>query len=153
MGIPYSKQINQAFEEVSPLVAATLDVMHTTQEVSYILAGIQVITAVFQFATVVGIIGLLITLNPDLAAERTALVTPIMRYLASWVMPGSEGRWYLKTFGWMFGLVWFCGCAAVAWQSWSADGGPKGPPREVPLPDDEDEEEGGADRDANADGK
>ncbi|KAK5126949.1 hypothetical protein LTR85_008307 [Meristemomyces frigidus] len=140
MGIPYSKQINQAFEEVGPLVAATVDIVHTTKEISYLLAGIQVCTAIFQFITVLCLIGLLITINPDLTKERTELVTPLIQYMASWVMPGSEGRWYLKILGWMLLLAWICGCAALAWHSHS-EKDPL-PPQEVPLPDDGEEEVG-----------
>ncbi|KAK4545622.1 hypothetical protein LTR36_002575 [Oleoguttula mirabilis] len=148
MGIPYSKEINAAFDEVSPLVSATLDIVQTTKNISYLLAGIQVITAILQFATVLCLIGLLITLNPDLVKERTALITPALQYMASWVMPGSEGRWYFKVFGWMLAAAWMGGCAVLAWQSYLGEGGggDGGPPREVPLPDDEDEggdEEGG----------
>ena len=117
MGIPYSKQINTAFDQVAPLVAATLDVLHTTRNISYLLAAVQVLTAVLQLVTVFAIIGLLITVNPDLTKERKALVTPVLQYLASYVMPGSEGRWYMKVIGWTLAWVWLFGCALAAWYA------------------------------------
>jgi len=49
-----------------------------------LLAFIQVLTALLQFCTVVALIALLITVNPDLNEERTALVTPAVRHAASW---------------------------------------------------------------------
>lgn len=47
MGIPYSKQINLAFDQVTPLVAAAFKVLQTTRNITYLLAAIQVLTAVF----------------------------------------------------------------------------------------------------------
>ena len=117
MGIPYSKQINAAFDQVSPLVAQTLDALHVTQYITYTLAAIQIITALLQFLTVVALIALLITVNPDLSAERAELVTPALRYMASWAMPGSEGRWWFKVLGRVFVVVWLGGCGFAAWYA------------------------------------
>jgi hypothetical protein len=48
MGIPYSKQINIAFDQVAPLVAAGFVVLQTTRNITYLLAAIQVLTALFR---------------------------------------------------------------------------------------------------------
>ena len=117
MGIPYSKEIDAAFNQVSPLVAQALDALHVTQYITYILATIQVITAILQLVTVLALFALLITINPDLSTERTELVTPILRYLASWMMPGSESRWWLSVLGRMFAVLWLCGCGVAAWYA------------------------------------
>ncbi|KAI6845719.1 hypothetical protein KC332_g3194 [Hortaea werneckii] len=114
MGIPYSREINQAFDQVAPLVAATLDVLQTSKNITYLLAAVQVLNAVLLLIAVVSLLGLLITVNPDLAEERRALVTPVVKHLASWVMPGSEGRWYLRVVAWSIATVWLVGCAAAA---------------------------------------
>ncbi|KAI7494971.1 hypothetical protein KC367_g7734 [Hortaea werneckii] len=115
MGIPYSREINQAFDQVAPLVAATLDVLQTSKNITYLLAAVQVLNAVLLLIAVVSLLGLLITVNPDLAEERRALVTPVVKHLASWVMPGSEGRWYLRVVAWSIATVWLVGCAAAAY--------------------------------------
>ncbi|KAI7267986.1 hypothetical protein KC345_g7772 [Hortaea werneckii] len=117
MGIPYSKEINQAFDQVAPLVAATLDVLQTSKNISYLLAAVQVLNALLLLTAVFALLGLLITVNPDLAEERKALVTPVVKHLASWVMPGSEGRWYLRVVAWSIATVWLVGCAATAYYA------------------------------------
>ena len=117
MGIPYSKQINAAFDQVSPLVAQALDALHVTQYITYLLAGIQVVAAILQFFTVVALFALLITVNPDLSAERQELVTPALKYMASWMMPGSEGRWWLAVLARMLAALWLCGCGVAAYYA------------------------------------
>lgn len=91
MGIPYSKQINAAFDQVTPLVAAGFEVLETTKNISILLAAIQVLTVVFLAFILLALIGLLFTLNPDLHAERDELVTPAMRWLGGWI------KWILHT--------------------------------------------------------
>ncbi|GAB1743692.1 hypothetical protein NU219Hw_g616t1 [Hortaea werneckii] len=117
MGIPYSKEINQAFDQVAPLVAATLDVLQTSKNITYLLAAVQVLNAVLLLTAVIALLGLLITVNPDLADERRALVTPVVKHLASWLMPGSEGRWYLRVVAWSIASVWLVGCTATAYYA------------------------------------
>ncbi|RMY78876.1 hypothetical protein D0863_00414 [Hortaea werneckii] len=117
MGIPYSKEINQAFDQVAPLVAATLDVLQTSKNITYLLAAVQILNAVLLLVAVVSLLGLLITVNPDLAEERRALVTPVVKHLASWLMPGSEGRWYLRVVAWSIATVWLVGCTATAYYA------------------------------------
>lgn len=66
MGIPYSREINAAFEQVTPLVAAGYKVLRTTKNISIILAIIQVLTVVFLGLILVALVALLYTVNPDL---------------------------------------------------------------------------------------
>jgi len=91
MGIPYSKQINLAFDQVTPLVAHGFKVLQTTRNITYLLAAIQVITAVFLGLILIALLGLIITVSPDLEHERETLVTPLVRYLANSVV--QYGRW------------------------------------------------------------
>lgn len=96
MGIPYSKEINKAFEElnqaygqVTPLVASAYDVLETTKNISLLLLAIQVLTVVLLGLTVLALVGLLITMNPDLDEERRELVTPVLRWVAGWARFGK----------------------------------------------------------------
>jgi hypothetical protein len=102
MGIPYSRQINAAFEQVTPLVAAGFKVLRTTRDISILLAIIQVLTVFFLGLILVALVVLLYCVNPDLEVrlppddvcvadldtktyqeERKAIVTPWLRYFAS----------------------------------------------------------------------
>ena len=82
MGLPYSKQIHAAFDQVTPLVAAGFQVLQTTKNISILLAVIQVLTVIFLAMILTAMLGLLITMNPDMERERQELVTPIMKWLA-----------------------------------------------------------------------
>jgi hypothetical protein len=73
MGIPYSRQINAAFEQVTPLVAAGFKVLQTTRDISIILAVIQVLTVVFLFLILLALFALLYTVNPDLQVSASVL--------------------------------------------------------------------------------
>lgn len=66
MGIPYSRQINAAFEQVTPLVAAGFKVLRTTRDISILLAVIQVLTVWFLFLILVALVAVLFCVNPDL---------------------------------------------------------------------------------------
>jgi hypothetical protein len=66
MGIPYSRQINAAFEQVTPLVAAGFQVLRTTRDISILLAVIQVLTVFFLGLILVALFALLYCVNPDL---------------------------------------------------------------------------------------
>jgi len=92
MGIPYSKQIHAAFDQVTPLVAAGFEVLQTTKNISILLAAIQVVTVLILGLILLTLIALLISVNPDLEAERTAIVTPVVRWCACWAMPACEAR-------------------------------------------------------------
>lgn len=92
MGIPYSKQIHAAFDQVTPLVAAGFEVLQTTKNISILLAAIQVVTVVILGLILLTLLALLISVNPDLEAERAAIVTPVVRWCACWAMPECETR-------------------------------------------------------------
>jgi hypothetical protein len=91
MGIPYSKQINLAFDQVTPLVAHGFKVLQTTRNITYLLAAIQVLTVVFLGFILIALVGLIITVNPELVHERQTLVTPVVQYLANSVV--EYGKW------------------------------------------------------------
>jgi hypothetical protein len=91
MGIPYSRQINLAFDQVTPLVAAGFKVLQTTRNITFLLAAIQVLTAVFLGLILITLLALVITVSPDLEYERQVLVTPVAKRLAGSVM--VYGRW------------------------------------------------------------
>ncbi|EMC99610.1 hypothetical protein BAUCODRAFT_50591, partial [Baudoinia panamericana UAMH 10762] len=79
MGIPFSRQINAAFDEVSPLVASGFQVLQTIKNIAIILAVIQVLTVLF-IALILGVlVALLVSINPDLESERQAIVTPYVK--------------------------------------------------------------------------
>jgi hypothetical protein len=70
MGIPYSREINAAFEQVTPLVAAGFQVLRTTKNISILLAIIQVLTVGFLAAILGTLILLLIICNPDMEVSK-----------------------------------------------------------------------------------
>ena len=92
MGIPYSKQINAAFESVTPLVAAAYETLSTVKDISLLLLALEICSTIFLAIILVGIIALLFTVNPDLEKERKALVTPAMKWIASWMVKASGER-------------------------------------------------------------
>lgn len=97
MGIPYSREINSAFEQVTPLVAAGFEVLNTTKNISILVAGVQTFTALALLLNLLAIIGLICVVHPDLARERDELVTPVVRWLASWVFAyGRLVAWTLR---------------------------------------------------------
>lgn len=114
MGIPYSREINSAFAQVTPLVAAAFDVLQTTKNISILLACIQVLTTVLLFLILLVLLGLICVLGgPELQTERDVLVTPVVKWLAGWVLV------YGRAVGWLvrFGVVVGTAAAGVAlWQ-------------------------------------
>lgn len=113
MGIPYSREINSAFAQVTPLVAAGFQVLQTTKNISILLAAIQVLTALLLFLILLALLGVICTTNPDLQRETDELVTPVVRWLASWVFA------YGKVVGWLLrvGIVGtMAGLGAFLWQ-------------------------------------
>jgi len=110
MGIPYSKQINAAFDEVTPLVAAAFDVLQTTKNIALFLLGIQIVTVVVLISTFIALLGLLISINPGLTEERDALVTPLLRWGARRLM-NMRFYWTEILLGGTFVLL---GCAIGA---------------------------------------
>jgi hypothetical protein len=74
MGIPYSRQINAAFEQVTPLVAAGYKVLQTTRDISILLAVIQVLTVALLFGILLALLAVLYCVNPDLEVTFTLRV-------------------------------------------------------------------------------
>lgn len=94
MGLPYSKQINTALDTVTPLVTASLQTLRTTKTISLLLAVIQVLTVIFLGLIILILFGILISVNPELVAERDRIVTPVVRAVLEgcrWV--GWAGMW------------------------------------------------------------
>lgn len=97
MGIPYSKEINIAFAQVTPLVAAGFEVLQTTKNISILLAAVQILTTILLSFILLALVALICVVNPDLARERDALVTPVVRWLAGWVLVyGNAVAWTLR---------------------------------------------------------
>lgn len=120
MGMPYSKQINAAFDQVTPLVAEGYKVLETIKNLAVLLAWIQVLTVALLGGLAVLLLALLVTLNPDLADERRLLVTPAVRWLCARVVArldfaarhpclGAAGAFAL-----LAGLV-FAACCLTDW--------------------------------------
>ncbi|KAH8702745.1 hypothetical protein GQ44DRAFT_783773 [Phaeosphaeriaceae sp. PMI808] len=82
MGLPYSRQINAAFEQVTPLVAAGFKVLRTTRDISILLAVIQVLTVVLLSMILMALLALMYCINPDLEYERRYLITPWLQNIA-----------------------------------------------------------------------
>ncbi|KAK4944097.1 hypothetical protein LTR10_016430 [Elasticomyces elasticus] len=99
MGIPYSKEINAAFEQVTPLVGAGYEVLQTLKNIAILLACIQVLTVILLTFIFVAMMGLLITMNPDLEKERQQLVTPVVAEITGWLYAyGTPAKWLLRIF-------------------------------------------------------
>lgn len=92
MGLPYSKQINAAFDQVTPLVGAGFEVLQTTKNISLLLLAIQVLTVALLACILTALFALLVTVNPDLETERRALVTPAVQWVAGVFMRMAEHR-------------------------------------------------------------
>ena len=73
MGIPYSKQINAAFDQVTPLVAESFKALETTKNIIILLAVIQVLTVILLSLILTVLVALLITCNPDLCGNQCNL--------------------------------------------------------------------------------
>ncbi|KAI9692835.1 MAG: hypothetical protein M1822_004829 [Bathelium mastoideum] len=127
MGIPYSREINSAFEQVTPLVAAAYELLSTIKNIAILLAFIQILTVILLTFILVSLLGLLYTLNPDLAAERQQLVTPVMRWLAGWIHEfGETAKWFLRA---LLVLV-LLGSGISLWQGSLAGSRAPGPNRD-----------------------
>lgn len=74
MGLPYSRQINAAFEQVTPLVAAGFKVLRTTRDISILLAVIQVLNVFLLWWILVALIMLAYCVNPDLEVRCFVVV-------------------------------------------------------------------------------
>ncbi|KAJ9150131.1 hypothetical protein NKR19_g5357 [Coniochaeta hoffmannii] len=85
MGFPYSKQIDLAFEQIGPF-------LQRARYITFLLGAFHALT-ILVLCLLLGLIllalvGLLITVNPDLEAERRAVVTPVLRRLVRWTAAG-----------------------------------------------------------------
>lgn len=92
MGIPFSRQINAAFDQVTPLVGQAYEVLETTKNIALILLFLQIYIAVILTFSLLALVSLLITTNPDLEKERRTLVTPALKWLSSWMITKSGRR-------------------------------------------------------------
>lgn len=79
MGAPYSKEIEQALDKATPLVATAQQVLEQTKYLAAALLVLQIVSTVIVGLILVCLLALLITLNPDLEDERRAMVTPAVR--------------------------------------------------------------------------
>jgi hypothetical protein len=115
MGIPYSKQINLAFDQVTPLVAHGFTVLQTTRNITYLLAAIQVLTAVFLGLILMVLFGLIITVSPDLEHERRVLVTPVVKWIADTIM---DYGWAVRVGVWIVVIGSVVGAAGGVYVTW-----------------------------------
>jgi hypothetical protein len=93
MGIPYLKEIHFAFDQVTPLAACGFGVLEIIRNISILVTVIQIIVCILLTLVLLSLLGLLITLNPDLEPERRAIVTPIVRWLAAWIKNSEDRKW------------------------------------------------------------
>ena len=83
---------------MTPLVAEGFEVLQSTKNISILLAAIQVLTALLLAFILLALLALLFTVNPDLKSERQALVTPVMKWIASVLMGESKLMWLLDIY-------------------------------------------------------
>lgn len=95
MGIPYSKQINAAFDQVTPLVASAYEVLETTKNIAIFITAIQIGIITLLFINLLALLALLFTLHPELEDVRDKLVTPALRWTADWIVYGLEKRYII----------------------------------------------------------
>lgn len=72
MGLPYSHEIQRASEHIDAIVP-------TVKIALWTLTFVSISLLILIGALLLAVIGLLITVNPDLERERKALVTPVLR--------------------------------------------------------------------------
>lgn len=90
MGIPYSKEINSALDQVAPLISAGFVVLRTTKNISILLLILQILTVFLLGLILLAAFGIILSVNPDLVVERRALVTPVVKWIAAWVVRKEE---------------------------------------------------------------
>ncbi len=97
MGIPYSREIDAAIEQVTPLATAGFRVLQKTKNIAVLLTCIQVLTVVLLGMILLALVGLLYTTNPDLERERRLLVSPVLRWIAEWLFTyGETASWLIR---------------------------------------------------------
>ncbi|KXJ88011.1 hypothetical protein Micbo1qcDRAFT_178651 [Microdochium bolleyi] len=119
MGIPYSKEINHAFDQVTPLVAEGSQVLEKTKNIAVVLLWLEIASALIIALNLVCLLALLVTLNPDLEEERRTLVTPVVRWVAGSAAQaaGVLGRW------WVVVVLGVLGVYGVGVWMWVRHGG------------------------------
>lgn len=95
MGIPYSKQINAAFNQVTPLVASGYELLETVKNIALFITALQIGLTFITLLNFFAILGVIISVNPDLDKERKNLVTPAVKWIASWGLVWTERKWSL----------------------------------------------------------
>ena len=112
MGIPYSREINRAFEElnnaygqITPLIEAAYEVLETTRNISILLAAIQVLTVILLAFILLALVGLLITMNPDMDKERREIVTPALHWVTGWMTMQNVGAGWFTWIAMLFLLI------------------------------------------------
>jgi hypothetical protein len=81
------------FKELKPLMNATFEASQSINRTAPILACTQVLMIVLLTAIFCALFGLLITLNPDLEAERQQVVTPAVRFLVRQAVTLGSSAW------------------------------------------------------------
>jgi hypothetical protein len=74
MGVPYSQEVKTAVDLASDLKS------HATIAI-YAIVVVSVIHTILLSIFLIAVLGLLITVNPDLAEERKAFVTPVLKWI------------------------------------------------------------------------
>ncbi|KAK6216187.1 hypothetical protein LQW54_003761 [Pestalotiopsis sp. IQ-011] len=69
------------FKELKPLMNSTMEASAAINRTAPILAWTQVLMIVLLAGIFLALFGLLVTLNPDLEAERQEFITPAVRLL------------------------------------------------------------------------
>ncbi|KAK3064804.1 hypothetical protein LTS18_003785 [Coniosporium uncinatum] len=107
MGIPYSRQINAAFGQVTPLVEEGFRVLQTIKNIAILIAFVQITTVILLSLIFFALIGLLVTVNPDLQNERQRLVTPAVRWIAQYsiYIGGRVKRHWWVVLLWMLFVI------------------------------------------------
>ncbi|KAE8445356.1 hypothetical protein EG329_013478 [Mollisiaceae sp. DMI_Dod_QoI] len=77
MGVPFSQEIKTALDLAADLKPYAIYTLYT-------IIFITVLNTILLGVLVVAVIGLLISVNPDLAEERKTIVTPILKW---WLLP------------------------------------------------------------------
>jgi hypothetical protein len=83
MGVPYSREIGAALDEVGPLI-------QKIHYIAYLVFALQIITIALLFLVFLAVIALTISIIPALSDERDALVTPVIKWPSAEFDPLSK---------------------------------------------------------------
>ncbi|KAF2646061.1 hypothetical protein P280DRAFT_464329 [Massarina eburnea CBS 473.64] len=81
MGVPYSREIDAAFLQVTPLVQQIAPLITTAKVVVVVIALVQVFVVGLLCAILGVLVAGVVCVNPDLERERRKLVTPAVKWL------------------------------------------------------------------------